>query len=63
LTRLGNILYWLCRLAAILSAVVGEWYAYWAPDYKIVVFMLFFGPGLCLWFAAKFVRFVVLQFR
>ena len=57
--RLAIIVYRLLRAIAVLTTLYGWWIAYWAPDNKIVVFMIYFAPALLIWFAATFVRFIL----
>jgi hypothetical protein len=59
--RLGNIIYRICRLGAILTALYGWWWSYWAPDNKLLVFLLFLGPAVGVWLAAKGLRFLLAQ--
>jgi hypothetical protein len=57
--RLGNILYRILRTVAVLTALTGAYYAFGAPEDKLVVFMLFAIPAiLCLLIARAF-RFVL----
>ena len=60
--RLGNIIYRICRAVAILTALYGAWEAYWAPDNRLLVFMLFLGPAVLCWSVGKLFRFVLAQF-
>ena len=60
--RLGNIIYRIGRAAAILTALVGAYWAFWAPDNKLLVFMLFLGPAVLCWSIGKLLRFMLAQF-
>lgn len=57
--RLGNNIYRLLCAIAVLTALYGWWIAYWAPDNKILVFMIYLAAALLVWFGAKFLRFIL----
>jgi hypothetical protein len=61
--RLGNIIYRLCRAAATVTTLVGLYWAYWAPDNKLLVFMIFLGPAVLCLGMGKFIRFILAQFE
>jgi hypothetical protein len=60
--RVGNIIYRICRAAAIITALVGLYYTFWAPDNKMITFALFWGPALAVWTLGKLIRFLLRQF-
>jgi hypothetical protein len=60
--RIGNIIYRICRAAAIIGALVGIYYAFWAPGNQLITFALFGGPALLVWSLGKLIRFLLRQF-
>ena len=56
LERAGTILYRLLRAVAVCTTLVGAYWGYWAPDAKIVVFMLFATPAIALLLFARLLR-------
>ncbi len=54
--RAGTILYRLLRAVAVTTTLVGAYWGYWAPDAKIVVFMLFATPAIALLLFARLLR-------
>lgn len=60
--RVGNIIYRICRAAAIIAALWGLNKAFWAPDNRLIVFVVFGGPALAVWALGKLIRFLLRQF-
>jgi hypothetical protein len=56
LERAGTILYRILRAVAVTTTIVGAYWGYWAPDDKIVVFMLFATPAIALLLFARLLR-------
>jgi len=60
--RVGNIIYRICRAVAIIGALIGLYYAFWAPGNQLITFALFGGPALLVWSLGKLIRFLLRQF-
>jgi hypothetical protein len=56
LERAGTLLYRLLRATAWIIVLVGAYWGYFAPDAKIVVFMLFATPAIALLLFARLLR-------
>ena len=54
--RLGIILYTILRYIALGTAGYGAYKGYYAPEFKMWVFMLFCGPAIVILLLARLIR-------
>ena len=56
LKRAGTILYRILRAVAWVTVLTGAYWGYWAPETKMLVFMLFATPAIALLLLARLLR-------
>ena len=61
LERLARILKRLFRWSIIIVTLVGAYYAYWAPEQGLLIFMMYVVAAMILWGIGRLLQFILVR--